>query len=167
MMRPRLIVIAIVAALAAFGALTYAQTPDSTVAVRTKGANAFRGTWTGRSICVGNNRPACKDETVVYRFVPFTGAPWQLRCLADKIIEGKRVPMGALMFQYDDKAHLLRCEFKKGNTHGMWSYAVAGDSLTGDLVTLPGGDKGRDVRAVRVTDESKLPAAPSLKEYEE
>jgi len=166
-MRQKIVIIAIIATLGAVAALTHAQTTDSTVDARTKAANAFRGTWTGKSICVGNNRPACKDETVVYRFVPFTGAPWQLRLLADKIIEGKRVPMGALMFQYDDKAHGLRCEFKKGNTHGVWSFAVAGDSLTGDLVTLPGGEKGRDVRAVRVTDESKLPEAPSLKDYEE
>jgi hypothetical protein len=165
-MRPKIIIIAIIAALAALAALTQAQAPDSTVDVRTKAASAFRGTWTGKSICVGNH-PACKDETVVYRFVPFTGAPWQLRCLADRIIEGKRVPMGALMFQYDDKAHGLRCEFKKGTAHGVWSFAVAGDSLRGDLISLPAGDKARDVRAVRVADESRLPTAPSLKEYEE
>ena len=30
------------------------------------------GTWTGTSTCVGN-QPACKNETVVYRFVAVDG----------------------------------------------------------------------------------------------
>lgn len=125
----------------------------------------FKGTWAGKSICVGD-RPACKNETVVYRFVPFPAAPWQLRLLADKIIEGKRVPMGALLFQYDDAAKALRSEFKRGNTHGVWSFTAEGDSLRGELIVLPNGEKGRDVRAHRVAD-ADVPPAPALKEYDE
>jgi hypothetical protein len=71
------------------------------------------GTWTGTSTCVGN-RPACKNETVVYRFVPIEGHPGQLRQLADKIIDGKRVPMGALVFEYDRETKTLRSEFNRG-----------------------------------------------------
>jgi hypothetical protein len=130
-----------------------------------KAAAPFKGTWTGKSTCVGD-RPACKNETVVYRFVPFTGAPWQLRLLADKVIEGKRVPMGALMFAYDDSTRGLRCEFKRGTTHGVWYFEVDGDSLRGKLLLLPDGDKARDVRAHRV-DDAHVPSAPALKEYEE
>jgi hypothetical protein len=145
--------------------LVLAETKPADPVAAEKAAAKFRGTWTGKSICVGDH-PACKNETVVYRFMPFTAAPWQVRCLADKIIEGKRLPMGALMFQYDDRTHGLRCELTRGN-HGVWSFTLAGDSLLGDFTFLPAGDKGRDVRAKRVEDESKLPPAPLLKEYEE
>ncbi|HKW14919.1 MAG TPA: hypothetical protein VJS69_10580 [Candidatus Krumholzibacteria bacterium] len=166
-MRTRfMLAIALIAAAIA-AQLVLADTKPADPAAAEKAVAKFRGAWTGKSICVGTNRPACKDETVVYRFVPFTGAPWQMRLLADKIIEGKRLPMGALMFQYDDQLRGLRCEFTKGNTHGVWSFVVDGDSLRGDLTVLPSQEKGRDVHAVRVEDESKLPAAPALKDYEE
>jgi hypothetical protein len=145
-----------------------AETKPADPVAAEKAATKFRGTFTGTSICVGNH-PACKDETVVYRFVPFTAAPWQVRCLADKIVEGKRLPMGALMFQYDDKTHGLRCEFTTpmSKVHAVWSFVLEGDSLRGGLTNLPAGDKARDVRAIRVEDETRLPAAPLLKEYQD
>jgi hypothetical protein len=130
-----------------------------------KKAAPFKGTWAGKSTCVGD-RPACKNETVVYRFVPFPAAPWQLRLLGDKIIEGKRVPMGAFLFQYDEATHALRSEFKVGTTHGVWSFTAEGDSLRGELIVLPNGDKARDVRAHRVAD-AEVPPAPAVKEYDE
>src|SRR4029079_18461825 len=64
------------------------------------GLDFILGTWTGTSTCVGD-RPACKNETVVYRCVPMEGHPGQVRELADKILDGKRVPMGALLFDVD------------------------------------------------------------------
>src|SRR5262249_33847674 len=42
-------------------------------------------TWKGESICVGN-RPACKNEIVVYRFEAVDGKPDTVLLLADKII---------------------------------------------------------------------------------
>jgi hypothetical protein len=130
-----------------------------------KAVARFKGTWKGKSTCVGD-RPACKDETVVYRFVPFVGSTWQLRLLADKIIEGKRVPMGALLFAYDDTTRGLRCDFKRGTTHGVWMFIVEGDSLKGELIVLPDGEKARDVRARRI-DDAHVPPAPALKAYDE
>lgn len=130
-----------------------------------KSLSAFAGTWTGTSTCVGN-RPACKNEIVVYRFVPVAGHPKQLRQLADKIIEGKRVPMGALVFELNERTKMLESEFKIGHTHGIWSYAVAGDSLTGKLIILPERSVGRDVKVHRVKD-TEVPAAPALREYDE
>ncbi|MBV6506257.1 MAG: hypothetical protein ILNGONEN_01830 [Syntrophorhabdaceae bacterium] len=125
----------------------------------------FAGTWTGTSTCVGN-RPACKNEIVVYRFVPVAGHPKQLRLFADKIIEGKRVPMGALVFELNERTRVLESEFKIGHTHGIWSYAAAGDSLTGKLIILPERSVARDVKVHRVKD-SDVPAAPALREYDE
>src|SRR5690348_5109482 len=66
------------------------------------------GTWKGESICVGN-RPACKNEVVVYRFEAVAGKPGLVLFLADKIIEGKRVPMGKLECRYDEEKGELLC----------------------------------------------------------
>jgi hypothetical protein len=125
---------------------------------------ALAGTWTGTSTCFGN-RPACKNETVVYRFVPVANHPKQVRQLADKIIDGKRVPMGALVFEFDPQTGELSSEFTRGTTHGIWSYTVAGEAMTGKLVVLPERSIGRDVKVHRVAD-SAVPAAPKLDEYD-
>ncbi len=122
------------------------------------------GTWTGTSTCVGDG-PACRNETVVYRFMPVDGHPRQARLLADKIIEGKRLPMGALVCDVDGQHQTLRCEFTVGHTHGVWSYAVTGDSMTGKLVILPEEVIGRDVAVHRASD-GDLPPAPSPGDYE-
>jgi hypothetical protein len=111
------------------------------------------------------NRAACNNETVVYRFVPVDGHPGQIRLLADKIVDGKRVPMGALVFEYDERTGKLICEFTRGNTHGIWSFSIAGESMTGSLEILPERSVGRDVKAHRVKD-AELPAAPALHEYD-
>src|SRR5690349_13381860 len=79
------------------------------------------GTWKGESICVGN-RPACKNEVVVYRFEAVPGKAGVLLLLADKIIEGQRVPMGKLEFQNDEAKGGLSCEFTRGQTHGLWEF---------------------------------------------
>lgn len=142
------------------------SSPDKELDARQARIAVFTGTWAGTSTCVAKNRPACKNEVIVFRFVPFPAAPWQTRLLGDKIVEGKRLAMGAFICQYDEKTHGIRSEFKVGNTHGEWSFTAEGDSLIGALITLPDGEKGRDVRAHRV-DDSKVPPAPALKEYEE
>lgn len=167
------ILVGLVALIVAASALAQNITPtpspsptESKLAKQEAKIAGYTGTWTGTSTCVGKNRPACKNEVVVYRFVPFPAAPWQTRCLADKIVEGKRLPMGALIFQYDDKSGGIRSEFKIGDTHGVWSFIAQGDSLTGALIILPDGEKGRDVRAHR-TAEGKVPPPPALKEYEQ
>jgi hypothetical protein len=131
-----------------------------------KPLDAFVGTWKGTSLCVGKSRPACKNETVVYRFVSVADHPTQLRQLADKVIEGKRVPMGALMYQFNPQTNSLECEFKIGDTHGVWSYSAEADSITGALIILPDRTKVRDVKVRRVKD-TEVPAAPALREYEE
>ncbi|HET6348498.1 MAG TPA: hypothetical protein VFH88_05375, partial [Candidatus Krumholzibacteria bacterium] len=80
--------------------------------------------------------------------------------------DGKRQPMGALMFLYDRPTHTMRCEFTRPNAHGIWSFAAQGDSLVGQLVLLPDYEKVRDVHAHRVL-ESDVPKAPPLSDYDE
>ena len=150
--------------LSLLGACFALLAPASCVHAQTS-LNAFVGTWTGTSTCVGN-RPACKNEIAVYRFIPIAVHPKQLRQLADKIIDGKRVPMGALVFELNDSTGVLACEFKWGQTHGVWSYAAAGDTITGKLLLLPERSIVRDVKVRRVKD-SEVPAAPALRAYDE
>lgn len=127
--------------------------------------SGIAGTWTGTSTCVGD-RPACKNETVVYRFIPLEGLPAQVRLLADKIIDGKRVPMGALVFDYDGDTAKVRSEFTRGQTHAVWSYSVSENTMKGTLVILPDRSVVRDVIAHRVRDD-QVPAAPAMSEYDQ
>lgn len=122
------------------------------------------GTWKGESICVGN-RPACKNEVVVYRFEAVPGKAGVVLLLADKIIEGQRVPMYKLEFQYDEGKGELSCEFTKRQTHGLWQYKVSGDAMEGTLVLLPDREPGRRVKVNRVR-EAEVPAAPARDMYE-
>ena len=85
--------------------------------------------------------------------------------LADKIIEGMRVPMGKLEFQYDEAKGELSCEFTVRQTHGLWQYKVSGDSLEGTLVLLPDRELVRRVNAKRV-GEGEVPAAPPKEAYD-
>ena len=123
------------------------------------------GTWTGQSICVGNH-PACKNEDVVYRFVAVPGKVDTFILYADKILNGERVPMGKLDFNYDATKGTLTGEFTKRQTHGIWRFQISGDALEGDLMLLPNKDIGRTVKAHRV-DESKAPKAPPLVDYDD
>lgn len=122
------------------------------------------GTWSGESICVGD-RPACKNETVVYRFEPVAGKSTVITLLADKIIEGKRVPMGKLDFQYDEAGRTLSCEFTRGQTHGVWEFKITGDTMEGTGTVLPDKTLVRRVKVKRVR-EDQMPAAPDRDSYE-
>ena len=127
-------------------------------------AASVLGTWKGESICVGN-RAACKNEIVVYRFESVPGKPGVVLNYADKIIDGQRVPMGKLEFQYNEAKGELSCEFTKNQTHGLWQFTVSGDTMEGGLVRLPGREPGRRVKVKRVS-ESEVPKAPAKEEYE-
>src|SRR5215510_9722377 len=127
-------------------------------------SSSVLGTWKGESICVGN-RPACKNEVVVYRFEAVAGKPDMVLQLADKIIEGKRVPMGKLEFLYDEGKGELSCEFTKRKTHGLWQFKVSGDSMEGTLVLLPDRELGRRVKVKRAS-EREVPAASAREMYE-
>ena len=131
---------------------------------RSQNASSAAGTWSGESICVGN-RPACKNEIVVYRLEPVAGKSTVITVLADKIIEGKRVPMGKLDFQFDEAKRTLSCEFTRGNTHGVWEFRITGDTMEGTGIVLPDKSVARRVKVKRVR-EDQLPAAPARDLYE-
>lgn len=122
------------------------------------------GTWTGESLCVGD-RPACKNEVVVYRFEAVAGKPGVVTLFADKIINGQREPMGKLDFQYDEAKGTLSSEFTRRQTHGLWQFQVSGDTMEGTLIILPARDLARRVKVRRVRDD-EVPAAPARELYE-
>ena len=130
---------------------------------RAMDASAIVGTWTGESICVGN-RPACKNEVVVYRFEPVAGRSTFVTLLADKIIKGKRVPMYKLDFQYDESKRTLSCDFTQGRTRGTWEYKITGDSLEGTGIVRASKAVARSVKVKRVR-EDQVPAAPDRDQY--
>jgi len=121
------------------------------------------GTWKGESTCVGN-RPACKNEVAVYRFEAIPGKAGVVLQLADKIIEGKREPMGKLEFQYDEAKGELSCEFNTPRTHALWQFKVTGDAMEGTLILLPDRELVRRVKVKRVS-ETEVPAAPARELY--
>jgi len=132
--------------------------------LRVSAVGSVLGTWKGESICVGN-RAACKNEIAVYRFEAIPGKSNVVLLFADKIIEGQRVPMGKLEFQYNEATGELSCDFSRGQTHGLWQFKVSGDTMVGTLVLLPDKELVRDVKVRRVK-ESEVPKAPGKDQYE-
>jgi hypothetical protein len=163
--RNLLVVAASVIAVASIANSRSYSSPAAPEPHRTPALDFILGTWTGTSTCVGN-RPACKDETVVYRFVAFEGHPEQVRLLGDKIVQGKRVPMGALVFDVAQESRTVRSEFTRGQTHGVWSFTVADSAMTGTLVILPDSSSAREVTVHRV-NERDVPEAPPPSDYDE
>jgi hypothetical protein len=127
-------------------------------------ATLLSGPWTGSSTCVDLARhPACKDETIVYRFV--RTAPHVATVYADKILAGKRDPMGAIVMQLGKDDRSATAHFSWGRGTGTWSYSMTSDTiLTGTLRDDPGNALARNVQAHRV-DDKDLPAAPPLADY--
>jgi hypothetical protein len=124
------------------------------------------GEWTGTSLCVGE-RGACKDEIVVYRFEPIPNRPDHFMLFGDKILEKKRVPMGKLEFVFDPRANRLTCEFRRGYTHGLFEFKIAGDDMTGTLITLPEKTVRRDIKVHLVSASDAVPEAPPPSDYDE
>src|SRR6478735_3514979 len=147
------------AVLSLFATAAAAAPPQSTAK-----ATLLSGPWTGHSTCVDKARhPACKDETIVYRFV--RSAPHVAILYADKILAGKREPMGALRMQLGKDDRSATAHFTWGKGAGTWAYAMTSDTtLTGTLREDTGNVLARNVEAHRA-DDRDLPAAPPLADY--
>ncbi len=106
------------------------------------------GVWRGESICVkGPEFPACRDESVEYDVSDAAGGAVHLA--AYKVVDGEKVPMGEMDFTYDEKPGSWASEFQTARYHGLWTFTVSGDALTGTLVDLPSRHKVRDVSVRR------------------
>ena len=140
-----------------------ASLPQAAAKMAQASLSSVIGTWKGESICVGDH-PACKDEKVVYRFEAVTSKPEFVTLLADKVVDGKRIPMGKLEFQYDEAKGTLSCEFTRRQTHGLWQFKMTRDGMDGTLVLLPDQSVARRVKVWRVKDE-QVPPAPGRELY--
>ena len=108
----------------------------------------FLGTWRGTSICTNRTiAPACHDETIVYE-VRRAEKPDAVILAADKIVDGKRVPMGELEFVYSEPDGCWRGEFTTPRAHGVWCFIVEGRNLRGSLLHMPEKAEVRKVQAV-------------------
>src|SRR6478672_10333636 len=89
-------------------------------------ASELLGTWRGTSVCTDRvAAPACKDETVVYDFS--AGAkPETVHWKADKIVDGKRVPMGEFDLVYSRNDSCWRAELTTRRFRMVWCVVVEG-----------------------------------------
>ena len=96
------------------------------------------GTWRGTSTCTDLvAAPACHDEVVVYEFT--AGAkPGAVLWKADKIVDGRRLPMGEMDLAYDTGEACWRAEFSSPRSQSVWCLAVDGAHMTGTGRLLPG-----------------------------
>ena len=103
------------------------------------------GTWRGTSTCADlAAAPSCRDETVVYDFTPGPKAGtvvWK----ADKVVDGKRVPMGEMDLTYDAGQTCWSAEFRSPRVHSVWCLIVDGTHLTGTGRLLPGKETIRKI----------------------
>ena len=117
------------------------------------------GLWRGTSQCTDRvAAPACNDEEVVYTFT--AGAtPGAVRWKADKIVDGRREPMGdALDTTWDPNDVCWKAEFTNTRVHVVWCFTVRAGELAGTARLLPGKETVRRVDARRVTS---APGGPS------
>ena len=96
------------------------------------------GTWRGKSACVDRQAaPACTDEEVIYEIVAKPGQPDSVTLNADKVVEGKRVPMGPLDFTHEATSRSWTSELNTPRMHALWRLSVSGTTLSGTLTLLP------------------------------
>jgi hypothetical protein len=105
------------------------------------------GTWRGTSTCSDRvAAPACQDETIVYEFKAGT-QPGTVHWVADKIVNGKREPMGEFDLTYDKTESCWKVEFTSPRVKVVWRLSVEGRHLAGTARLLPGNETVRKVDA--------------------
>jgi hypothetical protein len=103
-----------------------------------QGADKIIGTWRGSSRCVDRAAlPACSDEQVVYEISAKGGQPDRVAVAADKIVDGRRVPMGVLEFTHDAKDDSWTTEIDRPGVHALWRLSVSGKTMTGSMILHP------------------------------
>jgi hypothetical protein len=99
------------------------------------------GEWHGRSLCVTTTRPACTDESVVYRISRHAPGTEAFDIKADKIVAGQAQFMGDLACHFEATRQQLRCPMGQGE----WRFRWDGHQLVGVLY-----DQDGPFRVIRV-----------------
>ena len=105
----------------------------------------LEGEWRGRSLCVTTKRPACTDETVVYRIRRHAPGAEAFDIAAYKIVEGKEDFMGDIACTFEATRQQLVCPMGQG----AWQFRWDGKQLIG-LLFDPDGPF-RVIRVDKVT----------------
>ena len=112
--------------------------------------DAVLGEWRGTSTCVDRAKhPACTDEVVVYHFRPKGDDPNAVVLAADKVVDGKVLPMGELDCQYDGTRGAWLSDFQNERVHNLWTFVVRGREIQGTLLDLPDRTLVRKVSVTR------------------
>jgi hypothetical protein len=136
--------LALAAVLAAGAAVARASAPTKEIV----------GIWRGTSTCVKSDEfPACKDESVEFDVAEAAGGTVHLA--AYKFVGGEKQPMGDMDFAWDEKLGAWTSEFRTARYHGLWTFTIRADALTGTLVDVPSGHKVRDIAARREKEPAK------------
>ena len=147
--------VVLVAMLLTLGVILFAAVPELRRGARQGDSDSLSkvlGDWEGESVCVDKNRPACKNEHVVYHLTKKEGEADGVRVRADKIVNGKPEDMGTLECKHNAAKSTLTCEFTVNGTHGVFEYAIKGDEMEGTLKLLPAGTLGRRINVKKISD---------------
>src|SRR6478735_4922243 len=87
----------------------------------------LEGEWRGRSLCVTTKRPACTDETVVYRIKRHAPGTEAFDIAAFKIVDGEEQFMGDLACNFEATRQQLLCPMGAGE----WRFRWDGRQLVG------------------------------------
>ncbi|MBS1530596.1 MAG: hypothetical protein JSU01_09835 [Bacteroidetes bacterium] len=98
-------------------------------------ADPLVGTWKGSSLCQVKDSP-CHDEAAVYHATKLT--PTTYRFQMNKMVDGKEVEMGPLVFTWNEKLKTLTGTNKSSRGTGIWLFHLDGSKMHGTL-TIDGG----------------------------
>jgi hypothetical protein len=104
------------------------------------------GIWHGTSICTAAGRPACHDETVVYRIRSVVAQPQRdsVEWVMNKIVGGAEEWMATLPCTVNTSRAAAQCPMRGW----MWSFRLTGDTLRGTLDN-PAGVTWRNIVVAR------------------
>jgi len=95
------------------------------------------GDWRGTSTCVKSAEFAsCRDEVVIYEFRKAAEGE-RVVLTAYKIVDGEKQLMGEFYLTWDAQQGAWTKDFQNERYHGLFTYVVHGDDITGTLVDLP------------------------------
>ncbi|MFL5788479.1 MAG: hypothetical protein ACJ748_10540 [Flavisolibacter sp.] len=94
-------------------------------------AQNLEGNWKGTSLCQIKNSP-CHDEKVIYH-ISKKKENNSYQIIASKIVEGKEIDMGTLIFSFDAEKQIL---YLNNNVQQInWKFKVIGNQMHGTLIS--------------------------------
>jgi|GEM_PF-4684962 len=90
--------------------------------------DVLAGTWRGKSVCV-DKASGCHDEEVIYH-ITHDATSDRVEVDADRIVDGKAINMGSLVFTYDKAEGTLSSKVGR-NT---WQFKIKEKQMQGVLL---------------------------------